>query len=95
MVAGKKDTTRSMCRKGFTEISGGDHMVYEYMFDGDPVSRTKVSHGGGKDLSNDLISDMAKECHLSRKQFIAFAKCEMSAEAYRQILIDKGIIPGP
>jgi hypothetical protein len=38
---------------------------------------------------------MARQCHLRRQQFVALAKCQMSAEAYRQILIDKGIIPAP
>jgi hypothetical protein len=53
-----------------------------------------VSHGGSKDLSDFLLGEMAKDCHLSKPQFFALVKCRMSKEEYRQILIDKGIIKG-
>jgi hypothetical protein len=87
-----------MCRKGFKEApgAGGDHRRLGYVSpQGDIIFYTCVSHGGSKDLSNKLISDMADDCHLSRKEFLAFAKCWMSAETYRQILIDKGVISDP
>jgi hypothetical protein len=94
-VVAKRLAVSSMLRKGFSRAIGDDHQRFEYIVDEEAISRTFVSHGGGKDLDDKLLGDMARQCHLSRKQFIAFAKCEMTAEAYRQILIDKGIIPGP
>jgi hypothetical protein len=94
MVAAKKEATRSMCRKGFVEISGGDHMIYDYIVDGERISRTKVSHGGCKDLNDYLLGEMADDCHLSKTQFFAFVKCWMSEDEYRQILVDKGVIKG-
>jgi hypothetical protein len=94
MVAGKSETTRSLCRKRFVERSGGDHMVYDYIVDGERISRTKVSHGGSRDLDENLIREMARDCHLKPREFFAFAKCWMSAQAYHQILIDRGIIKG-
>jgi hypothetical protein len=85
-----------MCRKGFAEGRGGRaHRYFEYIFNGEAVFSTFVSHGGSKDLNDYLLGMMAKDCHLSRKEFIAFARCEMSADDYRAILIRKGIIPGP
>jgi hypothetical protein len=95
MVAGKEDTVRSFKRKGYVELPGYSHRRLGYVVNGEIRFRTWVSHGGSDDLSDNQISSMAAECHLSRKQFIAFAKCQMTAEAYRQILIDKGIIPAP
>jgi hypothetical protein len=96
MVAGKEESVRSMCRKGFGRAAGDDHRYFEYIVPGcESVCRTYVSHGGGKDLTENLIREMAKDCHLKPREFFAFVKCQMSAEKYRQILIDKGIIPAP
>jgi hypothetical protein len=86
MVVGKSETRRSFKRKGFDELLGGSHVGYEYVVNGVKIASTYVSHGGSDDLSDDLISDMAKGCRLSRKQFVAFAKCQMSEAEYRQIL---------
>jgi hypothetical protein len=96
MVAGKEETVRSILRKEFVPAEGGrSHRYFEYIVDDVAISRTYVSHGGKKDLDDDLLSKMGEQCHLSGRQFHAFAKCWMSAEDYRRILIDKGIIPGP
>jgi hypothetical protein len=62
---------------------------------GGSLRADRIRHDCRSQLSDNQISSMAAECHLSRKQFLSFARCEMSAETYRQILIDKGIIPGP
>jgi hypothetical protein len=86
-----------MCRKGYGPSlkRGKAHRFFDYCVDGEPAVRTCVSHGGSKDLDDNLIFQMSKECHLKKGEFIDFATCRMSAEKYRQILIDKGIIPGP
>jgi hypothetical protein len=97
MVVGKAEAVRSLCRKSFVDSPepGKDHRRLGYMWEGRIIFYTYVSHGSGKDIGDDLISDMARQCHLRRQQFVALAKCWMSAEKYRQILIDKGIIPAP
>jgi hypothetical protein len=96
-VLGKGETGRSLCRKGLVDSPepGRDHRRFGYLVNGHVVFYTYVSHGSGKDLNAKLICHMARQCHLSREQFIALVKCTLSKEAYRQILIDKGIIPGP
>jgi hypothetical protein len=94
-VVAKRLAVSSMLRKGFSRAIGDDHQRFEYILDEEAISRTFVSHGGGKDLDDKLLGDMARQCHVSRKEFIAFARCEMSEAEYRAILIRKGIIPGP
>jgi hypothetical protein len=64
------------------------------MVNGEPVAETFVSHGGDYDLTPYLLGKMGKGCHLTAREFYAFAKCQMTEEQYRQILIDKGIIKG-
>jgi hypothetical protein len=93
-AVGKEESVRSICRKGYGDALGRGraHRYFNYMVNGVPVATTYVSHGGSKDLSENLIHEMAKDCHLSRKEFIAFARCEMSADDYRAILLRKGII---
>jgi hypothetical protein len=96
MAVRKNEAVSSLCRKGYagSHRRGKDHLYLDYLVDGVPAFFTFVSHGGPKDLSDKRISDMAKECHLSNQQFKDLAKCKMSKEQYRQILIDKGIIKG-
>jgi hypothetical protein len=93
MAVAKKEALKSSLRKGFDIVQGcSDHIKFAFMVKGKPVARTFVSHGGPKDLTDNQISAMAAECHLSRQEFIAFAKCIMTEKQYRQILVDKGII---
>jgi hypothetical protein len=71
-----------------------DHKYLVYMVGMDAVVRTFVSHGRGKDLNDNLPGLMARQCFLSKTQLLALINCTLSAEAYRQILIDKGVIKG-
>jgi hypothetical protein len=93
MVATKSETVRSLLRKKFVHFKeGADHLYLAYFVDGEPVSVTWVSHGPDEDLGPRLLAKMGKQCHLSAREFYAFAKCHMTEKQYRQILIDKGII---
>jgi hypothetical protein len=95
MVAGKNETERSVQRKGFHKVPGAaDHLWYQYRVKGKKVAEFKISHGPDYDLDDFLLRKMGKTCHLSREEFYRFAKCIMTEEQYRQILIDKGIIDG-
>jgi hypothetical protein len=95
MVATKNETVRSCIRKGFNFTKEGtDHIWFEYVVNGKRIALTCVSHGPDEDLTPYLLRKMGKDCHLSRQQFIAFAKCYMTEKQYRQILVDKGIIKG-
>jgi hypothetical protein len=95
MVADKSETVRSLLRKKFVRFKeGANHLYLAYFDKGEPVAVTCVSHGGRKDLAAKRIREMGEQCHLTKDEFYAFAKCHMTEEQYRQILIDKGIIKG-
>jgi hypothetical protein len=49
------------------------------------MAMTMISHGPDHDLSASRIKDMARQCGLSRDQFLAFVNCTLSAEEYHQI----------
>jgi hypothetical protein len=94
MVAGKNETVRSAVRKGFKTKANADHLKLQYWEGERKVAQTRVSHGPDEDLGPKRLREMGEQCHLSREQFYDFAKCKMTEEQYRQILVDKGIIKG-
>jgi hypothetical protein len=93
MVAGKNETVRSCIRKGFNFTKEGtDHIWFEYVVNEDRIALTFVSRGPDEDLGPRLLGRMAKQCHLSTQEFYDFAKCNMTKERYRKLLIDRGHI---
>ena len=93
----KKDVfTRAALRKGFYESRSGDHIYYRFeQSDGKEIPRitTKMSHGGGNDLPDSLLTKMARQMKFDKKSdLIKFVECEISGEDYREILVSKGII---
>jgi hypothetical protein len=93
MVAGKNETQRSVQRKGFNRVPGAaDHLWYQYRVNGRKVAELKFSHGADEDLTPFLLGKLGKQCHLSRDEFYAFAKCWMTEKQYRQILFREGFI---
>lgn len=75
-------------KKGFVVSVDGNHVFYRFLNKtGDVVVFTKISHGPkGRTLSAKLISDMARQCLLTKQQYLDFIDCKMSEEAYREIL---------
>jgi hypothetical protein len=93
MVATKNETVRSCIRKGFNFTKeGADHLWFEYVVDGNRVALTCVSHGPDEDLTPKRLKIMGKQCKLSAQEFYAFAKCWMTEQQYRQLLVDRGYI---
>ena len=93
----KKDAfRRAALRKGFCEARSGDHIYYRFIQpDGDFSTKinTKISHGSGKDISDDLLSTISRQMKFDKKlDLIKFVECEISGEDYREILASKGII---
>jgi hypothetical protein len=62
----------ALCGKGFLKESDGDHIRY-YLPNAtgtDRIVRTKISHGmKGSTLDAWLLSQMARQLHLTKKQF--------------------------
>lgn len=88
-----RDIARSLCRKGFTEVSGKSHRVFWYV-DGTGAGRiqTMVSRSSRGEVGAPLISDMARQCRLARGEFVALIDCSLTRDAYRQKLRERGHI---
>lgn len=91
----KINVIAALTKKGFAQSkSKKDHIYFHLIFEGKeyPI-RTKVSHGSAhSEIGEVLIGQMAKQMMLSRQQFLDFVKCQISKEAYIQILKENGEI---
>lgn len=57
---------------------------------------THYSHGAdGKEVADGVISAMARQCHLSSRQFRDLVDCALSQREYESLLLERGIIERP
>jgi len=85
-----RDIDAALRSKGFDRDVSGDHIYYSF---GDTRVKTKMSHGMmGSSISAKLISDMARQLHITKKQFLALIDCPLDETGYRAILEETGII---
>jgi len=71
---------------------GGSHRIYYLVHNGKKqVIRTMVKHSK-KEYGNTLISLVAKQMRLTKKELLLFVKCDIDGEKYVEILRKKGII---
>ena len=85
----------ALCRKGFLKESDGDHIRYFFPNTAgtDWIVRTKISHGMmGSTLDAWLLSQMARQIHLTKKQFLELIDCILDEASYRTILHNAGIL---
>jgi len=90
-----RDIDAALRKKGFRRDSGGKHIWYYFRdVDGDDSGvKVMVSHGMmGSSLSSKLIGDMARQLHLTTRQFLALIDCTMTEEEYHVILQNEGLV---
>ena len=74
--------------KGFEENDQRDHIFFAYRRQDGRLTRrrTKLSHGSaGSDVSDSLLSLMAKQLGLSKADFLKLVDCPMSREEYENV----------
>ena len=54
------------------------------------MARTKTSHGSGRDISDDLLAKMAKQCGLTKPQFLRLVECPLQRPDYETLLREVG-----
>ena len=86
MPRSRKDVEATLKKKGFQETEGDHHFfVYHTKKGKKTLAKTKTSHGM-KDISDDLLSQMAKQCKLSNRQFLDLVDCSIDRDDYEGIL---------
>ena len=81
-------------QKGFYRTDDADHLWYFLpRLNGDGyLVRTKMSHGMmGETIGVELIVLMARQCRLTKKQFLSLIDCLMDETAFREVLRQQGI----
>ncbi|WP_320816211.1 hypothetical protein [Flavobacterium sp.] len=93
MTLDKKKILKNLIKKGFTDNTNRsvDHKYLEYHHNGKLIAYTKLSHGSKKEIDNYLIIQMAKQCQISKNDFVDLVNCPLSAEKYLEKLIENGI----
>jgi len=94
MPLDRRDVEKALQQKGF-DPSSGDHSFFAfYTMSGKKTSVwTKTSRGSGhKTLGDNLVSAMAKQCGLTKGQFLQLIDCPLSREELERILIESGRI---
>ena len=94
MVRKRDAVETSLEKKGF-ERKTGDHVFFiYYTTDGRKTSvRTKMSYGSShRDISQNLVSRMAKQCRLATSDFKRLVDCPLSRKDYEEMLKKKSDI---
>lgn len=83
MSLDKKKIRKNLKKKGFIENLDGPHIKYVFRRENrtDKIV-THVSHGGGKTIGKQLVSDMANQCKLTTVKFRKLVDCTMSGDDY-------------
>jgi hypothetical protein len=90
MPRSKREVESGLCSKGFSRKEG-DHHFFIYWTTGGRKSRvfTKTSHSG-KEISDDLLSMMARQCKVTRPNFFGLVDCPLSRQDYESLLSQAG-----
>lgn len=85
----QNDVEAGLERKGFQQANT-HHRYFVYYTRAGVKSRirTKTSHGGS-DLDRSLIGQMAKQCGVTSKDFLALVDCPLDQAAYEAKVADK------
>ena len=86
------DVEKSLLNKGF-QPGGGDHNYFFYYSKAGKKSivRTKTSYGG-KEIDDNLLAQMAKQCKLTNKDFGLLVECPLSRDDYEAKLVVAGVV---
>lgn len=86
------DVEKSLLAKGF-RAREGDHSYFNYYSKAGKKTAvfTKTSHGA-REIDDNLLSRMAKQCKLSNKDFGLLIDCPLDRDAYESRLVAQGAV---
>lgn len=87
MPKDKRDVESALEAKGFQQQTGDhNYFVYWSVEGKKSMARTKTSHGSGRDISDDLLAKMSKQCGLTKPQFLRLIECPLQRPEYETLL---------
>jgi hypothetical protein len=88
----RKAVEASLRAKGFAKVEGDHHYFVYLTKDGRKTrARTKTSHSPKvKEIADNMLGQMARQCLLTRPDFLKLIDCPMSRDDYEGKLTDQG-----
>jgi hypothetical protein len=85
MPKNRKDIVSCLQKKGFrpADSSHHDRFVYHTM-DGKVTKIRTYTSRSGKDVDDNILSQMAKQCKLTNKKFLEFLECSLSQQEFEE-----------
>ena len=92
MPKSRKDVESALKSKGFQKTEGDHHFFIYFTKKGKKtLAKTKTSHSM-RDISDDLLSQMARQCKLTKSQFLELVDCPMNRDKFEEALSKIGQI---
>ena len=94
MPKNKEKVEAALQKKGF-ELDERHHHYFTYVTLDVKVTaiKTKTSHTKKmKEIPDNILSLMAKQCHLKNSTFLKLVDCPLSREDYEALLQEEGLI---
>lgn len=90
----KSQVESALKSKGFKQTEGDHHFFVYVTTEGKKTTvRTKTSHTPKmKDIPDNLLSQMARQCWLSKSDFLRLVDCPLDQEGYEKKLKARGIL---
>ncbi len=88
----RKSVEKALKQKGFKQVEGDHHYFIYWSQSGKKTAiktRTSDSHN---DIDDSIMSQMAKQCHLSNPEFKKLIDCPLKQPEYEKSLIEKKVI---
>lgn len=87
MPKAQREIEAGLLNKGFKRREN-DHsyFVYESLEGKKARAFTKTSHGRGIDISDNLLAQMARQCGLTKQQFMKLVECPLLRQQYEELL---------
>lgn len=89
----KRQLRKILLQLGFVEDRGKDHLFFRFIHEGQTAARTKISHGGKKDIGKRLLRHILRDqIFLTNSEFRTAVEGKLSKQDYIAILTRKGLI---
>ncbi len=88
MQRDKRQIEAALEAKGFNRTEGDHSYFYYCTLEGKKTTaRTKTSHTPKmKTISDELLGKMARQCHLTKPQFMELVDCPLSRQGLEKLL---------
>ncbi len=92
MTRDRKEIEAALLKKGFRQRDSDHHFFVYYTLGGlKSIVLTKTSHSH-KEISDDLLAQMARQCKLTKPLFSKLIECPLGQPEYESLLKQQGAV---